>query len=239
MHFPRPRAIIAVTESGHIPAQAVFRPMRNRRAAQKGKWLYNMKKILLLGDSIRMGYDDYVRELLAGKCEVVYDPDDNGRFAAYTLWQANQMFKHYGKFDVVHWNNGYWDMNIEPPMAEAMHPVEEYVHFLKRILGECRRNGAKVIFATTTPILEPGAAADNTGTEADSIHYNDAWVRLYNDAAKKLMDAEGVTVNDLYALCKADKNCYKCEDMLHLTEEGYRKCAEQAAALILKELDMA
>ena len=126
-----------------------------------------MKKVLLLGDSIRMGYDDYVKELLDGKCEVIYDPDDNGRFAAYTLWQANQMFKKYGKFDVVHWNNGYWDMNVEPPMAEAMHPVDEYVHFLKRILGECRRNGAKVIFATTaprptTPARKPTASTTTT-----------------------------------------------------------------------------
>ena len=61
-----------------------------------------MKKVLLLGDSIRMGYDDYVKELLEGECEVIYDPDDNGRFAAYTLWQANQMFKKHGKFDVEH-----------------------------------------------------------------------------------------------------------------------------------------
>lgn len=198
-----------------------------------------MKRVLLLGDSIRMGYDDYVKELLEGKCEVVYDAEDNGRFAAYTLWQANQMFKNFGKFDVVHWNNGYWDMNIEPPMQTAMHPVEEYVHFLKRIIGECCQNGAKIIFATTTPILEPGVAADNTGTEADSIHYNNAWVELYNDAAKKLMAEEGITVNDLYALCKEDKNYYKCEDMLHLTEEGYRKCAAQAVDLILKELDKA
>lgn len=121
-----------------------------------------MKKVLLLGDSIRMGYDDYVKEELDGKCEVVYDAEDNGRFAAYTLWQANQMFKHHGHFDVVHWNNGYWDMNIEAPMTEAMHPVEEYVHFLKRIIKLCRENGAKIIFATTTPILEPGMAADNT-----------------------------------------------------------------------------
>ena len=44
-----------------------------------------MKKVLLLGDSIRMGYDDYVKEALDGKCEVVYDAEDNGRFAAYTL----------------------------------------------------------------------------------------------------------------------------------------------------------
>lgn len=197
-----------------------------------------MKKVLLLGDSIRMGYDDYVKELLAGRCEVYYDAEDNGRFSAYTLWQMNQFFRHYGRFDVVHWNNGYWDMNVEAPMVEAMHPVEEYVHFLKRILGEIRRNGARPIFAATTPILSPGAAADVSGTGAESIHYNDAWVTRYNDAAKALMAAEGVPVNDLYALCKEDPHCYKCEDLLHLTEEGYRKCAEQTARMILNELGM-
>ena len=78
-----------------------------------------MKKVLLLGDSIRMGYDEYVRDLLKGKAEVYFE-EDNGRFAAYTLWQVNQVFRHQGQFDVVHWNNGYWDMNIEPPMTEAI-----------------------------------------------------------------------------------------------------------------------
>ena len=31
-----------------------------------------MKKVLLLGDSIRMGYDEYVKELLQDTCEVYY-----------------------------------------------------------------------------------------------------------------------------------------------------------------------
>jgi len=121
-----------------------------------------MKKVLLLGDSIRMGYDEYVKELLEGKCEVFYADADNGRFAAYTLWQANQFFRHHGKFDVVHWNNGYWDMNVEAPMTEAMHPIDEYVHFLKRIIAEIRRNGAEIIFATTTPVPGSGSSMDNT-----------------------------------------------------------------------------
>lgn len=85
-------------------------------------WI-DVKKVLLLGDSIRMGYEKYVKELLADECEV-YFSEDNGRFAAYTLWQVNQMFKQYGHFDVVHWNNGYWDMNIEAPMRDAIHPIE-------------------------------------------------------------------------------------------------------------------
>lgn len=194
-----------------------------------------MKKVLLLGDSIRMGYDEYVKEILKDKCEVFYDDIDNGRFAAYTLWQVNQFFKNFGKFDVVHWNNGYWDMNIESPMIEAMHPVDEYIHFLKRIILEIQRNGAEIIFATTTPILEQGSAMDNTGTGI-KINYNNDWVIKYNDAAKKLMLEKNITVNDLYTLMLQDKNVYKSEDRLHLTEEGYRICAEQAARLIEEKL---
>ncbi len=194
-----------------------------------------MKKVLLLGDSIRMGYDDYVKELLSGKCEVVYDADDNGRFSAYTLWQMNQLFRHFGPFDAVHWNNGYWDMNIEAPMTDPIHPIPEYLHFQRRILTEIRKNGARPIFATTTPILASGIAPDTSGTGAE-IRYNDGWVRNYNEAAKALMASENVPVNDLYALCLEDAHFYKSEDLLHLTEAGYRRCAEQTAACILSVL---
>ena len=172
-----------------------------------------MKKVLLLGDSIRMGYDDYVKELLDGKCEVFYDARDNGRFVTYTLWQMNQMFHNYGPFDLVHWNNGYWDMNIEPPMETPLFSVEEYSYFLRRMVHEIRKNKSKVIFALTTPILEAGTAADNTGTGALSIRYNDVWVQEYNNAAKKIMVEEKVPINDLYTLCKEDKSYYKCQDI--------------------------
>ena len=56
-----------------------------------------MKKVLLLGDSIRMGYDEYVKEILKDEFDVIYDESDNGRFSAYTLWQANQSFKNCGQ----------------------------------------------------------------------------------------------------------------------------------------------
>ena len=197
-----------------------------------------MKKVLLLGDSIRMGYADYVKELLEGKCEVIYDEADNGRFAAYTLWQLVQAFCHHGHFDLVHWNNGYWDMNIEPPMETALFNIEEYCYLLRKIAREIKKQGAKAVFALTTPILEPGTAADNTNTGALDISYNDKWVQKYNEAAKMIMDEEGVPINDLYTLCKEDERYYKCFDMLHLTEEGYRRCAEQIAKTILKELEI-
>ena len=191
-----------------------------------------MKRVLLLGDSIRMGYDEYVKEILAGEFEVIYDDFDNGRFSAYTLWQVNQFFKNFGHFDVVHWNNGYWDMNIETPMKTAMHPVGEYVHFLGRILNEIRNNGAVPVFATTTPILSAEAAAGVVQDGVDYFKYNNDWVKEYNAAAVSFLKSEGVAVNDLYSLCLEDEHYYKCPDLLHLTEAGYRRCAEQTALAI-------
>ena len=189
-----------------------------------------MKKVLLLGDSIRMGYQQFVKEELDGKFEVRY-PEDNGRFAAYTLWQVNQELKWNPDIELVHFNNGYWDMNVEAPMTEAIHPVEEYVSFLRRIVALCRQCGAKVVFATTVPILEDGAAGDNTGVQG-TINYSNEWVKTYNAAATKLMAELDVPVNDLYALCMQDDRRYKCEDLLHLSEEGSRACAKQVAEYV-------
>ncbi len=172
------------------------------------------KRVLLLGDSIRMGYQADVKSLLEPEFDVFYDAEDNGRFAAYTLWQANQMYKHFGPFDIVHWNNGYWDCNVEAPMKEAMHPIDEYVHFLRRIIHFCRDNGSKVIFATTCPIWTSGNSMDNTGTGA-SLSYDNDWVARYNDAASKLMEEEHVPIDDLYSLCLKGPRYYKCDDMLH------------------------
>ena len=191
-----------------------------------------MKKVLLLGDSIRMGYQNDVKELLAGEYEVLC-PEDNGRFAAYTLWQANQMFKWNPDIELVHFNNGYWDMNIEAPMTEPIHPVEEYVSFLRRIVALCRQCGAKVVFATTVPILEAGAAGDNTGVEG-TINYSNEWVKAYNTAAVEVMAELDVPVDDLYALCMEDDRRYKCEDLLHLSAEGSRRCARQVAEYVRK-----
>ena len=39
-----------------------------------------MKNLLLIGDSIRMGYDTFVREKLSGRMNV-YFPAENCRFA--------------------------------------------------------------------------------------------------------------------------------------------------------------
>lgn len=193
-----------------------------------------MKKALLLGDSIRMGYQDFVKEMLRGECEV-YFSEDNGRFASYTLWQANQMYKEFGHFDVVHFNTGYWDMNIEAPMKEAMTPIYEYCRTMKRIINLSRDNADALIYATTLPVLEKGSALDVSNT-GGYITYDNNWVSSYNNAAKKLMNEENVAINDLYELVHKGENYYKCPDLLHLTVDGYKVCAAQVASCIRQYL---
>ncbi|MBQ6875832.1 MAG: hypothetical protein IJN46_06320, partial [Lachnospiraceae bacterium] len=84
-----------------------------------------MKNIFLIGDSIRFGsktvseynnvklspgYGIYVKEKLEGTANV-YAPDENCRFAQYTLrflhkWASKVPCE---EIDIVHWNNGLWD----------------------------------------------------------------------------------------------------------------------------------
>ena len=71
-----------------------------------------MKKIILLGDSIRMGYDKYVKEALSGVAEVFY-PLENCKYAENVLRFAHEWSKNgeWGEdVDLVHWNAGLWDV---------------------------------------------------------------------------------------------------------------------------------
>ena len=116
-----------------------------------------------------------------------------------------------------------------------MHPIPEYLHFLKRIINLSRFAGAKVIFATTTPLVDAVSAEDNMGTGV-TISARNEMVKEYNNAAKALMKTEGVTVNDLYEFCIKHPTCYKCEDLLHHSHEGNLACAKVIAEAIKKEL---
>jgi lysophospholipase L1-like esterase len=178
-----------------------------------------MKKVLLLGDSIRMGYEPLVRAQLAGEAEVVA-PAENGRFAKHTLWGVNLWIKELGKPDVVHWNNGLWDLHHEAPMIEALTSLDEYVHTIGRILNELQRTGASIIFATTTPV------------PYDETNRSNAEIDLYNAEAVELMNRHGVEVNDLNRIVKQDLSGCLCPDRLHMSELGNARLAERVTAAI-------
>jgi acyl-CoA thioesterase-1 len=128
-------------------------------------------------------------------------------------------------------------MTIMPILNRPMMSLEEYKSGLQKVIELSRATGAKLIFATTTPLPSETEAKDTAGTDSHFVLEQDR-VKNFNEAAIELMKAENITVNDLYAVCKQDKNFYKCEDNLHHTDEGNDILARHVADAILKELGL-
>ena len=189
-----------------------------------------MKSVLLLGDSIRMGYQDIVKKLLKDDCQVMF-PEENSRFVQYNFNQLKQMVKAYGHFDVICFNSGYWDMNVELPKNIHFNDIPEYTKGLKMIVDYIKEQNSIPIFANNVPIYSDGYSNDNTGTGA-SITYRNKWVIEYNEAAEKLMKQNNVQVVDLYSAIVKGEKYYKCPDMLHLSDEGNHICGTLIANTI-------
>ena len=184
-----------------------------------------MKKVFLLGDSIRLGYDKFVRELLEGTAEVFYS-DDNGRFAGYTyigIPQWKNLAGNPDEVNVVHWNNGHWDCAHFFGDSEPYSTIEEYVAWLRRVYGCIRRNfpNAQIIFATTTGVA-PGRYAQMANPRSNEE------IAGYNRAAKLLMAELGVPVNDLAAFSAGFPIDYYADEV-HFTEAGSRLLAGAVA----------
>ena len=114
-----------------------------------------MKKIVLLGDSIRMGYDKYVKEALAGSAEVLY-PKENCKFALNILRCIVEWKRDGGwgdDVDLVHWNAGLWDC-VEVDGDDPLTPLAWYEETVARVDKRLRAffPKAKIIFATSTSV---------------------------------------------------------------------------------------
>ena len=113
-----------------------------------------MKNVLLIGDSIRIGYDKAVKKSLEPFATVSF-PTENCRFAAYVLRYLHgykQLVKD-GNIDVLHWNAGLWDC-LRLFEEEPQTPVEVYTYYIDRICVRIKKlfPEAKVIFATSTSV---------------------------------------------------------------------------------------
>ena len=156
-----------------------------------------MKNVLLLGDSIRIGYDKAVRKSLEGKANV-YFPDDNCRFASYLLRYLNEYkgMVQNGEVDVLHWNAGLWDcLRL---FGEDVHtPIEIYTYYIERICVRIQKiyPNAKVIFAASTRV-------QSEKMSKDFMRYNEE-IEKYNEAAIAVVKKYGFEVNDLYAVSAA------------------------------------
>ena len=186
-----------------------------------------IKKVLLLGDSIRMSYQPFVAELLDDKAKVV-GPADNCQYSLFTLSSIDRWIDVLGKPDVVHWNNGIHDCGHNPNRSPVQIPIEMYRKNLEFILKRLNEFTSNVIWASSTPVHP-----DRPFRDTEWSWRNDE-IERYNDSARELMVACSIPINDLHGLVRDNMELYLSEDQLHLSESGQRVCARAAADAIMK-----
>ena len=178
-----------------------------------------MKKIVLIGDSIRMiGYGTPVAERLSDEFEV-WQPDDNCRFAKYTLrglWDWQDGIKDA---DIIHWNNGLWDVCSLFGDGEFT-PIEEYVEIMLRLARLFKERATTVIFATTTPV------------RPENLHNKNETIKAYNEALVPKLKEMGIVINDLYTPLSEDVYRFISDDTIHLSEDGIALAADKVEAIL-------
>ncbi len=194
-----------------------------------------MKKVLLLGDSIRINYQSAVAEALSDVCEVVY-PEENCAYTLNTIWHIRMWFDYYkwGKVDLIHWNNGIWDHHRTLDDGQPFSTPEQYLYQNRRLHAQLARYTDNLIWATTTPASE-NYTYDPHGLTGIP---RDAWnkeIALYNDLLKAYLVNQGVAIDDLYTLVTQNWH-YIREDGFHLSDAGVEGLGKQVAACIRAHL---
>lgn len=192
-----------------------------------------MKKIILIGDSIRMGYDKYVKEALSDTAKVFY-PNENCRFAEYVLRYLHE-WKQNGNWpedaDLVHWNAGLWDA-LELFGDEPLTSLDYYKQVIARIDKRIRMlfPRAKVVFATSTSIVEEGYGKD--------FCRHNSTIEKYNAAAKEVLQGSDTVINDLYAVSLKCKEPHRSDTTHFNTNMGTELMGGAVLSVICRVLDI-
>lgn len=183
-----------------------------------------MRRVLLLGDSIRMRYQPYVREALSEHA-VVMGPAENCETSRKLRARVAEWLQESGP-EVVHVNSGLHDIRIDPGCMSPQVPLPEYVDNLRHVFRALVASGAAVIWASSTPIDEHLHSKNKLSRRrvADLLAYNSAALEVVREMRLGFHDLFGVMASARASLLQ--------EDGVHYTDEGYRLMAESTAAAI-------
>ena len=183
--------------------------------------------VLLIGDSISIGYTLPTRKLLAGEVNLHRVPTNGGDtargLASLDAWLGK------GKWDAIHFNWGLHDLKRlkEGKLdsgGDQVRGIADYEKNLRELTERLKKSGAKLIWCTTTPV--PAGSGGRTKGDAAK----------YNQAAAKVMAELKVPVNDLYAFALPRLKQIQRPANVHFTPAGSEALARQVANAILKAL---
>ena len=197
--------------------------------AEGKRFVCNKEKpnIFLIGDSIRKGYCETVKECLDGKAEVFF-LEDNCRSSQYLIFNMRNWsleFDDPNAVDIVHFNCGQWDIAHWNAHDLPLTSESEYERNMQIVVDLIRKSfpRARLIFATTSP-MNP---VDISGINPRTTEAVDA----YNAIAVRVMERNGIDVNDVREFMRDwPESCYI--DNCHLTEEAFKRLGEYVACRI-------
>lgn len=182
----------------------------------------SLPRVLLIGDSISIGYTVPTRELLKGKANVHRIPENGGPtingLAKIDKWLGD------GKWDVIHFNWGLHDLRLMDGKHQV--PLEEYNVNLQKLVARLKQTKAKLIWCNTTPV--PPDVGNPPRKPEDVLEYN--------AAAKKIMDENGVAIEDLYTFAHEKLEKIQLPKNVHFTPEGSKVLATRVSQSILEAL---
>ena len=192
-----------------------------------------MKKILLIGDSIRLGYCHYVKYAFKDVAQVYY-PTENCRFTTYVIRNLHEWKKQTecgSDIDLIHWNVGLWDC-LRQIDGEVLIPLDEYKRNLERICRMIRHHfpKARMIFATSTPVQEALYTGEFKRLNRD--------VEAYNAVAAEVITAFGGEIDDLYTHMTGIPEEYYSDKTHFNTKEGTKHITSAVVQSIEKALDL-
>jgi len=190
-----------------------------------------LPKVVLLGDSIRMGYAPLVAQRLAGRVTVISSAA-NGGDSANLLKKLEEMAVRE-KPMVVHFNCGLHDLKIARKTGKQQATVSQYAANLRQLVGRLKKEtNAGIVFANTTPVLDV-----RRSKWPGEYELRGADVLRYNAAAVAVMKECGVPVHDLHwAVEQAGPEKMLGPDGVHYTPEGKERLAEAVADAVLRQL---
>ncbi|HEX5218062.1 MAG TPA: SGNH/GDSL hydrolase family protein [Verrucomicrobiae bacterium] len=184
-----------------------------------------LPRVLLIGDSISLGYTVRVREALKGKANVHRALTNCGAtrkgIAEIDSWLGE------GKWDLIHFNFGLHDIRRLKTDVVAVPPAE-YESNLRKLVERMKRTGAKLVWASTTPAPPEPKAGQFQRVPSDVVKYN--------EIAARVMKGNDVATDDLYSVVVERTAELQPQGDVHFNSKGYDVLAEQVVKSIAASL---
>ena len=186
-----------------------------------------LPRVLIIGDSISIGYTPYVRTQLSGKVNVHRIPQ-NGSNTQTGLDKLDEWLRGE-QWDVIHANWGLHDLKYLKDgklnfMGTQVHTPEQYRKNLNTLATRLKATKAQIIWCMTTPV--PKGASGRVSDQTIE----------YNAIAREVMTQHAIPINDLHAYITPTLATHQRPANVHFTPEGSEHLAKEVSKHITKAL---